>query len=111
MMEVSPQRLKEELAKDSGFLLVDIQDAHEYAHSHIKGAINIPFSEWEKEAYSLLRDTTQVIVLYEAYDELGGVLTLAKQLEANGFSKIGRLTGGLKAWQNAGFITDGGMES
>lgn len=111
MMEVTPDRLKTEIEKATGFVLIDLQDAHEYAHSHIKGAVNVPLAQFETEALSLLRDKNQPVVVYESYDELGGGAKSAAYLEANGFTKVGRLTGGMRAWQNAGFITDGGMES
>jgi len=111
MMEVTPQRLKEEVEKGTSMSIVDLQDAHEYEHSHIPGAVNIEFEKFEVEYTDILRDKDQTIVLYGEYDELGKGSESASTLEAAGYTKVGRVVGGLMGWKEAGYPTDGGRES
>lgn len=111
MMDVTPQRLKEEIDKNSPMTIVDLQVAHEYEHSHIPGAINIEFEKFETEYPSVLKDKDQTIVLYGKFDELGQGTKAGAVLVAAGYLKVGRVVGGLMGWKETGYPTDGGRES
>ena len=39
---MKPQELKAAIDAGSAVTLVDLQDAHSYAHRHIPGALNVP---------------------------------------------------------------------
>ena len=111
MMDVTPQRLKEEIKKGTAMAIVDLQPAHEYEHSHIPGAVNIEFEKFETEYLQLLKDKDQTIVLYGEYDELGKGKKAGQVLENAGYTKVGHVVGGLMGWKEAGFATDGGKDS
>ena len=111
MQNISPQRLKEEIEKGSIVEIVDLQIPHEYEHSHIPGAINIEFDKFENDYSSVLKDKDTIIVLYGEFDELGKGEKAGGILENNGYKRVGRLEGGLMGWKDAGFHTEGGIES
>ena len=55
-MDVTPQRLKEELDKGTAFLLVDLQETEKYQHAHIPGAVNIPMASFAEQYPAVLKD-------------------------------------------------------
>ncbi|MDP2631517.1 MAG: rhodanese-like domain-containing protein [Candidatus Uhrbacteria bacterium] len=111
MHNIEPQRLKEEMEKGTSMNIVDLQDSAGYQHAHIPGAINIPFDEFAKYFPGTLKDKGISIVLYGEYDELGKGTESGLMLETAGYKQIGRVVGGLRGWQEAGYPTEGGWES
>ncbi len=110
-MDVTPQKLKEELKTDKRITIVDLQAAHEYEHSHIPGAVNIPLDKFEEEYPHVLHDKDEIIVVYGEYDELHKGSDACKILEAAGYEKVGHVVGGIHGWKDAGFPAEGGRES
>lgn len=111
MMDVTPQKLKEEMDKGVPMTVVDLQEAPKYEHSHVPGAVNIPLETFDAEHGEVLKDKAGVVVVYGEFDELGKGSEGAQKLEAAGYERVGRLVGGLMGWKDAGFPTDGGSES
>ncbi len=111
MMDVTPQKLKNEIEKQTPVTIVDLQDAEKYKHAHIPAAINIPLSTFDDEYERILKDKDAVIVLYGEYDELGKGLKAGNILEKNGYTRIGHIVGGVLAWKEAGYQIEGGEES
>lgn len=110
-MEVTPQRLREEMKKGTAMSLVDVQLEEKYRHTHVPGAMNIPLEQFEQQLAGILRDKDEVIVLYGEYDENGRAQQALKVLEDKGYTKIGHLVGGLMGYQEAGYPTESGNES
>ncbi len=111
MMDVSPQKLKEEVTGGKSVTIVDLQEAHAYAHSHIPGAVNVPMEGFEKGYADVVKDKDSIVVLYGEYDELGKGSKAGEVLQAAGYEKVGHVVGGLRGWQEAGYPTEGGKES
>ena len=111
MQIVPPQRLKTELDKCTPVEIIDLQEPHKYAHSHIPCAMNVPVEEFDNGFEQHLKDKDAVVVLYGEFDELGKGTKAAEKLEAAGYTKVGRLEGGLMGWKEAGYPTEGGIES
>ena len=111
MMDVTPQRLKEELDKGTAFLLVDLQETEKYQHAHIPGAVNISMESFAQQYSTVLKDKAMAIVVYGEYDELHKGADAAKILEDVGYTRVGHVVGGLRAWQEAGYRVEGGWES
>lgn len=111
MMEVTPKKLKEELDKGTATTIVSVQTPDTYKHTHVPGAVNIPLESFEADHAAALKDKDQIIVVYGEYDENGRSQKAVGILEAAGYQKIGRLVGGLMGWQEAGYRTEGGMDS
>ena len=111
MMDVTPQKLREEQEKGTPMHLVDLQSEHAYTHTHIPGAVNIPLESFETTYADVLKEKTMPVVLYGEFDELGKGSKAAAFLKQQGFTKLGHVLGGLRAWQEAGFRTEGGDEA
>jgi len=111
MMDVTPQKLKQEVESGKSVTIVDLQVADAYEHSHIPGAVNLPLDAFEAEYASVLKDKDAIVVLYGEYDELGKGSKAAETLEAAGYTRIGHVVGGIRGWQEAGYPTEGGRES
>lgn len=111
MMDVSPQKLKEEVDEGTPMTIVDLQPEKDYHHSHVPSAINIPYGSFKENFADALRDKNQTIVVYGEYDELGKGGDIGPFLEEQGYTKVGRLVGGLMGWKNAGYPAEGGRDS
>lgn len=111
MQTITPQRLKEVLDACAPMELVDLQSEDKYAHSHIPGAVNAPAELFDSCYARCLKDKDVAIVLYGEFDELGKGGRAGELLEKKGFTKVGRLEGGLMGWKDAGYQTEGGVES
>lgn len=107
---MKPQELKT-LLEQGSVTLVDLQDAHEYEHRHIPGAINIPSTTSGQDVQKILTDKDARIVVYGEYDELGKGREALEGLNALGYEQVNRLAGGLMGWMEAGFAVEGGQES
>jgi rhodanese-related sulfurtransferase len=79
-------------------LVLDVRDPGEYGAGHILGAKNVPLSRLNDAEVAKRKDRPMIV-----YDEGGersskAVATLKKR----GFTRVVNLTGGLRAWQQAG---------
>jgi rhodanese-related sulfurtransferase len=79
-------------------LVLDVRDPGEYGAGHILGAKNVPLSRLNDAEVTKRKDRPMIV-----YDEGGersskAVATLKKR----GFTRVVNLTGGLRAWQQAG---------
>ena len=78
--------------------IVDVREPGEYASGHIIGAKNVPLARLEGGEVPKRKDKP-VIVYCDTGDRAGkAVAGLKKQ----GFERVVNLTGGLRAWQQAG---------
>jgi rhodanese-related sulfurtransferase len=112
MNAISPQDLKTKIDAAEAITIVDLQDAHEYEHRHIPGAINVPITDKCDEACAtILKEKDSAIVVYGEFDELGKGSQAAETLEKMGYTNLSRLTGGLMGWMEAGYMIEGGRES
>ena len=90
--------------KESGAILVDIREAHEYARGHIAGSVNVALSGWAEA--DLQTATGKPIVFLCA----GGTRTTmnAGPIAAKaGGAEAYVLNGGLAAWKSAGLPMEG----
>ena len=110
-MDITPEKLKSEMEKESPMVIVDLQEARLYQHNHIPGAINIPMDGFQAEYPALLKDKDLPTVVTGEFDELGKGSKAGEILEAAGYTKVGHIVGGLMAWRNAGYPTESGVES
>ena len=79
-------------------LVVDVRDPGEYGAGHILGAKNVPLSRFG-DADVAKRKERPVIVYCDGTERASkAVAALKKQ----GYTRVVNLSGGLKAWQQAG---------
>ena len=79
-------------------LVVDVRDPGDYGAGHILGAKNVPLSRLG-DGDVLKRKDRPVIVYCDGGDRSSKAVSLLKK---QGFARVVNLSGGLRAWQQAG---------
>jgi rhodanese-related sulfurtransferase len=81
-------------------LVVDVREPNEYGAGHVLGAKNIPLARLAAGAGEPLKRKDRPIIVYCDGGERAG--KAASVLKREGFTRVVNLSGGLKAWQQAG---------
>lgn len=79
-------------------LVVDVRDPGEYGAGHILGAKNVPLSRLGDGELTKRKDRP-VIVYCDGTDRSSKAVSALKK---QGYTRVMNLSGGLKAWQQAG---------
>ena len=79
-------------------LVVDVRDPGEYGAGHILGAKNVPLSRLD-DGELAKRKERPVIVYCDGGERAGKAISALKK---QGFARVVNLSGGIKAWQQAG---------
>lgn len=96
MKEISVQELKEKLDNGEDFQLVDVREDFEYETSNLGGTL-IPLGGILIETDKIATDKPVVIMCRSGKRSAAAVM----QLEAQGFSNLYNLQGGIQAWKAA----------
>ncbi len=94
MKEISVQELKEKLDKGEDFQLIDVREDFEYQTSNLGGEL-IPLGGILIETDKIAKDKEVVIMCRSGKRSAAAVM----QLEAQGFTNLYNLYGGILAWQ------------
>ena len=79
-------------------LVVDVRDPGEYGAGHILGAKNVPVSRLGDVELTKRKDRPVIV-----YCDVGERSSKAMSaLKKQGFTRVANLTGGVRAWQQAG---------
>ena len=81
-------------------LVVDVREPNEYASGHVLGAKNVPLARLAAGAGEQLKRKDRPLIVYCDGGERSG--KAASVLKREGFTRVLNLSGGLKAWQQAG---------
>lgn len=90
------------LLGDGGVAVIDVREADDFATGHIKGAINIPTSQFNIPALVDLtdeQDTGLVFVCAVGQRSFGAANAVLPHVDCDVFN----LKGGLQNWRRAGF--------
>ncbi len=99
MAEVGNVRLTQLLNREDATVL-DIRETKDTAGTKIIGSVHVPLSQLKERVATLKMDKAKPIVVYDAR---GQRATMAgSDLKAAGFTQLYSLTGGFKAWSEAG---------
>ena len=79
-------------------LVVDVRDPGEYGAGHILGAKNVPLSRLGDAEVAKRKDRPVIVYCDGGERSSKAIAALKKQ----GFARVVNLTGGLRAWQQAG---------
>jgi rhodanese-related sulfurtransferase len=94
MKEISVQELKEKIDKGEDFQLIDVREDFEYQVSNLGGEL-IPLGGILIETDKIAKDKEVVIMCRSGKRSAAAVM----QLEAQGFTNLYNLYGGILAWQ------------
>jgi len=89
-----------QLINHQNALLLDVREANEFTGGKLPGAVHIPLSQLKDRTAELAKMTSRPVIVYCG---LGRRARSASSVLANaGFASIYMLSGGLKAWKDAG---------
>jgi rhodanese-related sulfurtransferase len=94
MKEISVQELKEKIDKGEDFQLIDVREDFEYQVSNLGGEL-IPLGGILIETDKIAKDKEVVVMCRSGKRSAAAVM----QLEAQGFTNVCNLYGGILAWQ------------
>ncbi len=105
-LDVDPDDLVRDLDSGSqqGYMIVETRTPEAFATARIPGAINLPYRDMTPESVSGL-DRDLVYVCYCESIHCNAATKGALKLAELGF-KVKRLSGGITAWQAAGYPVD-----
>ena len=106
--EVTVEDVMARQMKDDGTVYVDVREDREWAEVHMPGAVHIGRGVLELSAPQMLPDPATPIVLYCGG---GGRSALAAEaLNAMGYTNVASMSGGMRAWMQAGGDVEKGGE-
>ena len=80
-------------------LVVDVRDPGEYGAGHILGAKSVPLSRLGDSEVAKRKDRPVIVYCDGNGDRASKAIAALKK---QGFTRVANLTGGLRAWQQAG---------
>ena len=90
--------------RDAGAFILDVREPSEWNQVHIPGSTLIPLGQLQQHMTELPRDKEIVVVCHSGVRSKAGRDTLKNA----GFTQVTCMTGGLIAWQAAGYPTVSG---
>jgi molybdopterin/thiamine biosynthesis adenylyltransferase/rhodanese-related sulfurtransferase len=103
--EVSVDETRARLREGSGaFVLIDVRERDEYEQGFIAGAAWVPRGFLELRIEDLVGDREREIVLYCAAGTRS--VLAARALGEMGYARVSSMSGGFRAWKNAGHAFD-----
>jgi len=100
---ISVKQLKDMLDKKQEFAFYDVRTRKEFAGAYVEGATNVPRGLIEFLLPKLEKDTGKKIVIMCKSGGRGAFA--AKRLQDMSYKSVYNLTGGIIAWQKAGYPT------
>ncbi len=96
---LSPAKAIRLMNNQDDVLILDIRTAADFKNGHIKGAKNIPLSDFAGGVEGLSGDKEKPVLIY---CNSGNTVNRAiKLLKSAGFDKVNNLEGGIAAWKEA----------
>jgi len=99
--QISPEQLHRQLAAGQGTHVLDVRTDDEWREGHLPGAVHIMGGYLPDRIDEVPRGRPLVVMCGSGYRST----IAASVLERAGLQDITNLTGGMKAWQDAGFET------
>ena len=94
MNSISPQQLKEKLAKKEDIFLCDVREPFEYEEENISGSVNIPLGQLSQKLKCIPREKTIITICAHGIRS-----ERARQfLSEHGYTAL-TLVGGMEAWE------------
>jgi len=97
-MDITVQELRQKLESGEKFVFIDVREPWEYQEFNL-GARLMPLGELMNRMWELEDHKNDEIVLYCRSGNRSGMAQ--SLMQAQGFTNVRNLSGGLLAWQNA----------
>jgi rhodanese-related sulfurtransferase len=81
-----------------GAVVIDLRSAEQYAAGHLAGARRLDGEQVLKAGEMLKKYKQRPLIVYDESGSLGG--SAARRLQAQGFTQVFNLRGGLAAWRS-----------
>jgi rhodanese-related sulfurtransferase len=81
-------------------VIIDVREPAEYAAGHVLGAKNVPLARLDAPTPDLVKRKERPVIVYGDDSDRAGKAAAA--LKKHGFTRVTNLSGGIKAWQDAG---------
>ncbi|MDQ6732717.1 MAG: rhodanese-like domain-containing protein [Nitrospirota bacterium] len=96
--------MKGKLDRHELFEFIDVREDKEYEKDHARGATHMGRGVLERDVETMIPNKQAQIVLYCG----GGYRSAlaANSLRQMGYSNVSSMTGGIKAWRDAGYPMD-----
>jgi len=98
---VTADELNAKLNKSEDIVILDVRSEDSFMVKHIKGAVNIPYTEFEGRTGEL--DSTKEIIVYCSNNDCGLSANAVTLLQKSGFKNVFALEGGIESWQQKGY--------
>lgn len=104
--ECTIEQVKGKLDRHEPFEFIDVREDNEYAQDHARDATHLGRGVLERDVETMIPNKQAEIVLYCG----GGYRSAlaANSLRQMGYSNVASMTGGIKAWRDAGYPIDWG---
>ncbi|ACL04039.1 beta-lactamase domain protein [Desulfatibacillum aliphaticivorans] len=99
LWQISPEKLKNKLAKGQPKYFFDVRTPAEWASGHIQYADHLPITQLLKSPPDIPKDEEVIVTCAVGYR--GNIA--ASFLQSQGFEHVHSLAGGMKAWINSGY--------
>lgn len=104
--ELTVEDVKQKLARNEPFKLIDVREESEWAGGHLPGASHLGKGIIERDIEATIPDTSSEIVLYCG----GGYRSAlaADNLQKMGYTNVYSMDGGFRGWKEAGLSVEHG---
>ena len=106
--EITREELKAKLERGEQVTLVETLGPKYYEDAHLPGAINIPHTEVDELAPTMLPDKSAEVVVYCSNRACENSPRAAKRLDALGYENVYDYEEGKQDWIEAGLPTESG---
>lgn len=109
MARVSVDELHRMMAKDAAPLIVDVRSLASQSEGRIPGALGIDSHAFDAslQAHGLHERMADEVIVYCACPNEASAAMVAKKLMRAGFKRVRPLAGGIEAWVERGYETEG----
>ena len=97
--EISPADARKQ-AEAGGAVLIDVREESDWREGHAQGARNLSRGVIELEIEEQIPDVTKPIICYCGGGSRSALV--AESLQRMGYENVRSMTGGLRAWKEAG---------
>jgi rhodanese-related sulfurtransferase len=98
---ITSDELNAKVNDGDDIIILDVRSEDSYMLKHIKGAVNIPFRDFEGRMDEL--DSSKEIIVYCSNFDCGLSANAVTLLTKSGFKNVFALEGGIESWQTEGY--------